>query len=73
MLPWYYSNFQSYNHFTDDSVLTAAIADAILSGRPYEEKLKEYYDLYPHAGYGGAFKRWARSGAIEPYNSYGNG
>lgn len=65
--------FQSYNHFTDDSVLTVSMADAILSGRPYGEKLKEYYDLYPRAGYGGAFKHWARSAATEPYNSYGNG
>jgi ADP-ribosylglycohydrolase len=65
--------FRSNNHFTDDSVLTAAIADAILTDKPYGEKLKEYYDLYPRAGYGGAFKHWARSGATEPYNSYGNG
>jgi len=65
--------FRSNNHFTDDSVLTAAIADAILSDKPYGEKLKEYYDLYPRSGYGGAFKHWARSGATEPYNSYGNG
>lgn len=65
--------FTPRSHFTDDSVLTAAIADAILSGRPYGEKLKEYYSYYPHAGYGGGFKHWARSGATEPYNSFGNG
>lgn len=65
--------FQSHNHFTDDSVLTVAIAEAILSGKPYMEKLRDYYDLYPHAGYGSGFKHWARSGAAEPYNSYGNG
>jgi ADP-ribosylglycohydrolase len=65
--------FLARSHFTDDSVLTAAVADAILSGEPYGAKLKEYFGYYPHAGYGGAFKHWARSGATEPYNSFGNG
>lgn len=65
--------FQDRSHFTDDSVLTVAIADAILTGAPYVDKLKEYYGDYPHKGYGGSFKRWARSNSTEPYNSYGNG
>lgn len=65
--------FIPHSHFTDDSVLTLAIADAILSGKPYGEKLQEYHRYYPHAGYGGGFKHWARSGATEPYNSFGNG
>lgn len=68
-----FSLFGYYNTFTDDSVLTVAIADAILSGEPYGKKLKEYYRLYPGAGYGGAFRAWASSSSIEPYNSYGNG
>lgn len=61
------------NKFTDDSVLTVAIANAILTDTPYVTKLKEYYRLYPHAGYGGAFKTWAASSNILPYNSFGNG
>jgi len=61
------------NKFTDDSVLTVAIADAIMTGIPYVTKLKEYYRLYPHAGYGGAFKGWAASSSLLPYNSFGNG
>ena len=59
--------------FTDDTVLTVALADSILSGTLYVHKLKEYYQLYPHAGYGGAFKHWAASSNLQPYNSFGNG
>ncbi|HXG10146.1 MAG TPA: ADP-ribosylglycohydrolase family protein [Gemmataceae bacterium] len=58
---------------TDDTVLTVALADSILSGTDYADKLKEYYDLYPHAGYGGMFHQWARSPSREPYYSWGNG
>ena len=65
--------FKDYSHFTDDSVLTIAIADALLHGSPYVEKLKEYYALYPRAGYGGAFKKWAQSEYAGPYGSWGNG
>lgn len=59
--------------FTDDSVLTAALADTILTGAPYADNLKAFYRLYPRAGYGGDFHRWARSGGSKPYNSWGNG
>ncbi|MFM8319844.1 MAG: ADP-ribosylglycohydrolase family protein [Chloroflexota bacterium] len=59
--------------FTDDTVLTLALADSLLSGVPYVQKLKEYYRRYPEAGFGGSFRRWAQSGSLLPYNSYGNG
>ncbi len=59
--------------FTDDTVLTVALADAILSKEPFTQKLKAYYRLYPDAGYGGNFHSWARSQSLEPYNSFGNG
>lgn len=59
--------------FTDDTVLTVALADSILHGADYVDKLKEYYFLYPHAGYGQSFIRWANSPSNEPYNSWGNG
>jgi ADP-ribosylglycohydrolase len=65
--------FNDYSHFTDDTVLTVAVADAILHSAPYPEKFKEYYELYPRAGYGGAFKKWARSDYAGPYGSWGNG
>jgi ADP-ribosylglycohydrolase len=59
--------------FTDDTVLTVAVADSILTDTPYVENLKQYYHLYPNAGYGGRFGMWARSRSSEPYNSWGNG
>ncbi len=65
--------FSSQCCFTDDTVLTVALADSILNGTPYVEKLKEYYRRYPHAGYGGTFLRWATSSDCRPYNSFGNG
>ena len=58
---------------TDDTVLTVAIADALLTGESYVDKLKDYYHCYPNAGFGGSFKRWANSSTTEPYNSWGNG
>jgi len=65
--------FSWNSRFTDDTVLTVAIADSILSGAGYSDKLKEYYHLYPRAGYGGSFHLWAQSKSTEPYNSWGNG
>ena len=59
--------------FTDDTVLTVAIADAIVSGRPYKQSLKEIGSRYPQAGYGGSFIRWLHSDDPRPYNSWGNG
>ncbi|MBN2256582.1 MAG: hypothetical protein JW704_02010, partial [Anaerolineaceae bacterium] len=44
--------------FTDDTVLTVALADSLLHGTPYLDNLIHYYQLYPHAGYGGRFLRW---------------
>jgi len=59
--------------FTDDTVLTVAIADAILSGRPYLETLRQIGRHYPNAGYGGLFLQWLHSQDSRPYNSWGNG
>jgi len=59
--------------FTDDTVLTAAVADAILSGREYGEVFREYYRRFPRAGYGYLFHQWAISPDPRPYNSWGNG
>ncbi len=59
--------------FTDDSILTIALADTILTGTPYVDNLKQFYRWYPDGGYGGSFHRWARSRHSEPYNSWGNG
>ena len=65
--------FQPYSCFTDDTVLTIAIADGILNGSSYTDKLKEYYHRYPNAGYGRNFRRWAASDDTKPYYSFGNG
>jgi ADP-ribosylglycohydrolase len=59
--------------FTDDSVLTIALAEAILTGASYEMLMRGYYRHYPHAGYGGMFRRWALHKDNGPYNSFGNG
>jgi ADP-ribosylglycohydrolase len=59
--------------FTDDSVLTVAVARAILDGRPYGEVVREFGRHYPGAGYGGMFARWLDSDEPCPYNSFGNG
>jgi ADP-ribosylglycohydrolase len=65
--------FASSSRFTDDTVLTVAVADGLLHDRDYADTLKEYGRRYPHAGYGGMFLNWLMSPGSEPYNSYGNG
>lgn len=59
--------------FTDDSVLTIAIADCILHEKDFQKTVWEYARKYPKRGYGGMFSRWMRSKKPQPYNSYGNG
>lgn len=59
--------------FTDDTVLTVALADSILSGQPYRNLLVAYYRRYPDAGYGARFRAWTEHGPHEPYSSWGNG
>ncbi|MDR0882001.1 MAG: ADP-ribosylglycohydrolase family protein [Candidatus Adiutrix sp.] len=60
-------------HFTDDTVLTIAVAEACLSGREYLPAIQKWALRYPHAGYGSAFRRWLATSDDQPYNSYGNG
>ena len=59
--------------FTDDSVLTLAVADHILHGSDLVDTLKDYFNRYPNAGYGMGFAQWALSSSREPYYSFGNG
>ena len=69
-------NFELFTknpHFTDDTVLTVAVADAILNQRGYSEAIVEYARRYPKAGYGSFFRRWLSNDGVEPYNSFGNG
>ncbi|MDG5467588.1 ADP-ribosylglycohydrolase family protein [Deltaproteobacteria bacterium IMCC39524] len=65
--------FSRQSVFTDDTVHTIALADSLLHRIPYQDKLREYFYYYPNAGYGGRFRRWARSPHPKPYGSYGNG
>lgn len=65
--------FTEDSTYTDDSVLTVAVADCILNNGRYEYFLKEYGRKYPGAGYGGMFSRWLSTSTYQPYNSFGNG
>ena len=67
--------------FTDDSVMTIAVADALMNAGKDPEQIKELlvYSMrrwgrrIPDAGYGGMFYRWLFTDNPQPYNSYGNG
>ena len=69
--------------FTDDSVMTIAVAEAFLNAASDETEaqlrsrlvtsLRSWGNKYPHAGYGGRFRWWLMSCDPTPYNSYGNG
>ena len=65
--------FQDHCHFTDDSVLTVALAESIMTGERYADAMKRYCRLYPDAGYGKNFRTWAQSEAEASYHSWGNG
>lgn len=75
--------FSDKSKFTDDTVMTIAVADAILrtggakDGRILFKNVAKamlyYGKKYPHAGYGGGFRRWLKSDNPKPYNSFGNG
>ena len=74
--PIKHADFPLFHHaaqYTDDTVLTVAVADSILTGTTYLENIKQYANDFPNAGYGPKFGRWARSNVTEPYNSWGNG
>jgi ADP-ribosylglycohydrolase len=59
--------------FTDDTVLTVAVAEGLLRGGDLVDLFKDYARRYPGAGYGVTFRRWAASDDREPYQSWGNG
>ena len=65
--------FTASSRFTDDTVLTVAIAHALLDGRDYAEAMRDYGGRYPYAGYRLRFARWVRDPTIGPYGSFGNG
>ncbi len=65
--------FSRGSRFTDDTVLTVAVADCILYRSDYAKTLRMYGRRYPHAGYGKMFRKWLFSDTPLPYNSFGNG
>ena len=67
--------FHDYARPTDDTVLTCAVAEWILSGADEDlpDLLKSWFRRFPQAGYGGSFVKWAGSSSFSPYNSWGNG
>lgn len=62
--------------FTDDTVMTIAIADAIMNGKKYEDAMREWaykYHNFKRGGYGGRFIKWLCNPNMGPYYSCGNG
>src|SRR3989338_2230438 len=68
-----FSLFGPGSMYTDDTVLTVAVAESIINSRDYGSVIKEYGKRYPNAGYGTMFQRWLFSDRSVPYNSFGNG
>lgn len=72
-------------HFTDDTAMTLAVADAIMKWRAGSDvshealsaqavkSMQDFGRRYPHVGYGGNFFRWLNYDDPQPYNSWGNG
>lgn len=65
--------FRADCRFTDDTVLTLAVADALLHKRPFGISIRHFGRTYPNRGYGGMFTDWLKDENAGPYNSYGNG
>lgn len=75
-------DFLTYKCFlTDDSIMSLAVAKAILKSKPDHSDLpamtvrymQQLGNLYPDAGYGGMFRKWLKDRNPQPYKSYGNG
>ncbi len=72
--------FASGCRFTDDSLMTIAVATSLLLSKGNYEKLgelttrvmKDIAKPYPRIGWGGMFYKWLFERSV-PYNSYGNG
>lgn len=62
-------------NFTDDTICTIAMADALLRNQDFGTTLHEWCrkNTCPKGGFGGRFSRWVHSDHPEPYGSYGNG
>ena len=72
---YHFELFSDSNDFTDDTICTMAIADALLRRKPFGETIHAWCRRYPHpmGGYGGRFHQWVMSDQPKPYGSFGNG
>ena len=82
-----YPLVSDYSIFTDDTVMTLAVADALMSSMPHKgdetseaefkhyviKSMRNFANVYPDAGYGTRFLGWLREANPSPYNSWGNG
>lgn len=65
--------FDADCRFTDDTVMTVAVAYSLLHDTDYAVSMKTFGRKYPAAGYGSSFVRWLFEEDSRPYNSWGNG
>ena len=74
--------FCTESQYTDDSVMTIAVAEALLGNQFQDDEtikaglvdsMRKWGKKYPNAGYGGKFWHWLRAADPKPYGSYGNG
>lgn len=65
--------FQQNSSFTDDTVHTLAVAEALMDRKDYGECLRRWSRNYINRGYGGMMRKWIASDDMGPYNSFGNG
>ncbi len=65
--------FSDRSKFSDDTVMTAAVADAVMNGRSFEECYVEYGRRHIEGGFGGMFKKWLLDDNRVQGNSWGNG
>ena len=68
--------FREDCRFTDDTVMTCAVAEAVMNGGQKDDfidAMKKYGRMYPNAGYGRKFHAWINSSDRETYHSLGNG
>ncbi len=72
---YHFELFTKECDFTDDTICTVAVADAIMNEKDFSECVHEWCRRYPYpmGGYGGSFARWVHSDEPTPYKSYGNG
>jgi len=76
--PFKYKEFPLFSRIsrpTDDTVMTVAVAEAMLGGGDYRGAFRRWGHRYPRAGYGGTFRKWLAlpDEEAKPYGSFGNG